>query len=182
MKAIDKFLLEVQDDKELTFESKPFSECEGDCNEMFVESLKWAESRARFPLRVKIDDNELSKMMAIDRKLIRDSQAFFALSGGEKIGFIMATMDAQAALGFIFGLYVKEGFRKKRVGAILFGQAKRWLKSIGAQEIEMIIKGGNEGALSFYRSLGFEPRLYVMRMKGSKYSRKRYVTAHNRLK
>lgn len=181
MKKIDKFLSEVQDN-DLKFESIPYEDSKDECNEFFINNLKWTESRAKFPLRVKVDDNELTKILALDKKFIKDSMAFFAKKGDENVGFIMATLDKQIKLGYIFGLHIVEGYRKKRVGAILFSMAKKWLKSAGAQEVELLIKGGNEGALSFYRSLGFRPRLYVMRMKGSKFSRKRYVSPHNRLK
>ncbi len=181
MSNIDKLLSEIQSG-DLKLISIPYKESKDECNKFFVDNLKWVESRAKFPLRTKIDDNELSRILSIDKKFIKDSMAFFAKKDDQNIGFILATMDSQANLGYIFGLYVIEGHRKKRVGALLFGMAKRWLKGAGAQEIEMLIKGGNEGSLSFYKSLGFSPRLYVMRMKGSKFTRKRYVTPHNRLR
>jgi ribosomal protein S18 acetylase RimI-like enzyme len=181
MKKIDKFLLEVQDN-DVTFESIPYKDSKDACNELFINNLKWTESRAKFPLRAKVDDDELSKILSLDKKFIKDSMAFFAKKEDENVGFVLATLDKQVKLGYIFGLYIKEGHRKKRIGAILFSKAKKWLKTVGAQEVEILIKGGNEGALSFYRSLGFRPRLYIMRMKGSKFSRKRYVSPHNRLK
>jgi len=181
MKTIDKFLLEVQDN-DLNYISVPYEDSKDECNEFFVNNLKWTESRAKFPLRSKVDDNELSKILSLDKKFIKESMAFFAKEGDENVGFVIATLDKQVKLGYIFGLYVAEGYRKKRVGAILFSMAKKWLKTAGVQEVELLIKGGNEGALSFYKSLGFRPRLYVMRMKGSTFSRKRYVSPHNRLK
>lgn len=152
------------------------------CKKIFAESLKWSEARSKFPKGPAINDSTLSQAIGKDGRYIKEARMFASEVDGFPVGGILASIDKEIPIGYIWGLYVESEFRKYELAHSLLNRSMKWLNSKGVKEVELIIKAGNEAAISFYRSQGFSIKSYIMRLRKSVYSDKSYSTPHNRFK
>jgi len=152
------------------------------CKHIFAENLKWTEGRAKFPKGGAINQSSLSQALKKDGKFIKENKVFIADVDKSVVGGIFASIDKEISIGYIWGLFIEQEFRKFELANVLLFKAKKWLKSKGVSEIEMVVKGGNEGALAFYMGQGFKMKSYLLRLNQSKYSDKTHTTPHNRFK
>lgn len=180
-KLLQKYLDKIQ--KDLKFYDEDCLNNPSDyCKKVYSESLKWSEARARFPKGPAIGDNTFTQVISTDGKYIKEARMFAAEVDGYPVGGVLASIDKERKIGYIWGLYVEGEFRKYELAHALVNRALKWLHGKGITELELVIKAGNEAALSFYRSMGFVTKSYHLRHRKSKYSDKSYASPHNRFK
>ncbi len=80
-----------------------------------------------------------------------------AVLDGQTVGILQldTLRGAQAGVGHIPFLWVREDFRRKGVGAVLMGQAVSCYRSMGRERIRLRCSPGNRPAQQFYRKMGF---------------------------
>lgn len=84
---------------------------------------------------------------------------------GTPTGYIMGYLKNQKGSGNntnivnLSTLFVKEEFRKRRVGATLYTSFENWTKENFGNDfaLEVTAINGNDKAFEFYKSLGFSP-------------------------
>lgn len=83
---------------------------------------------------------------------------------GKLLGLVQAAVKDTPPL-FIFvprcyvvidTLVVKEGFRQQGIGQKLMDKVHQWALSKGAAEVELNVYEVNQGAIAFYRHLGYD--------------------------
>jgi RimJ/RimL family protein N-acetyltransferase len=85
-----------------------------------------------------------------------------AEAGGKIVGFqtlepfatYTPSMDHVGTLGTI----VSASWRGRGAGRQLWEATRANARSLGYQKVVILVRASNQGALSFYRALGFEPR------------------------
>ena len=94
-------------------------------------------------------------ILVIRRKLTVQSELFFvAVVDGEVRGTVLAGFDG--ARGWIHHLGVHPDSRRMRVASRLVEQAVSALEALDCPKLNLQVRGGNETAVLFYESLGFE--------------------------
>ncbi len=94
---------------------------------------------------------------AIARKLERDPELFLVACDGDKIiGTVIGGYDGRR--GYLYHLGVLPRFRRHGVGRRLVAEVCRRLAALGCPKLNLSVAEGNENAIRFYRSLGFELR------------------------
>ncbi len=83
--------------------------------------------------------------------------ACVAASEGAEAGFCVCLLDGSGG-GEVATIYVDDAHRRLGIGAALMRRGLSWLAANGAAGVTLEVVAGNEGALEFYRSLGFKPR------------------------
>ena len=63
---------------------------------------------------------------------------------------------------YIDDICVDEKFRRKHVGRELMDFVMKWARDMGCYTVTLNVWEGNDRAMAFYRSLGFEPRKTIM--------------------
>lgn len=59
-------------------------------------------------------------------------------------------------VGYLEGVFVKDGCRKKGIGKQLINQCEEWAKNKGYQEFASDCELNNEESLKFHLKVGFE--------------------------
>ena len=59
-------------------------------------------------------------------------------------------------VGYLEGIFVSEGYRRKGFAAELLGECERWAREKGCYEFASDCELDNEDSLNFHMSLGFE--------------------------
>ncbi len=91
----------------------------------------------------------------IERKMADSSWGLLvAEDNGEIIGSVMAGYDGHR--GWINYLASRPGRRREGVGAALMSRAAELLRERGCPKINLQVREGNEAALAFYASLGYQ--------------------------
>lgn len=106
----------------------------------------------------------------------REQEYYQGLLADENVGFFIAEMEGEP-VGFVCAMIrdtppipilvprrfamvdsigVKSGLRRCGIGSMLMQHIHRWAISKGATAIELNVYEFNEGAISFYQSLGYE--------------------------
>jgi len=90
----------------------------------------------------------------IDRKVAVDDGLFLvAESGGEVVGTAMFGYDGHR--GWVNYLGVDPGARNRGIGRSLMAEGESLLRSRGCPKLNLQIRADNEGAVAFYRRLGY---------------------------
>jgi GNAT superfamily N-acetyltransferase len=63
----------------------------------------------------------------------------------------------------VIGTYVSREYRKQGVGQMLFGRTLAFARQRGYEKIMLYVRAGNAPAISFYREMGFVPKLVLER-------------------
>lgn len=91
----------------------------------------------------------------IERKMADSSWGFLiAEDGDEVIGSVMAGYDGHR--GWINYLASLPSRQRKGVGTALMWRAAAFLQQRGRPKISLQVRDGNEAALAFYASLGYQ--------------------------
>ena len=65
--------------------------------------------------------------------------------------------------GLVIDLYVKEEYRRKRIGEKLTHELLKWFKSKGMKRVEVSVDIKNKIGFSAWTKFGFEPDRYRMK-------------------
>lgn len=90
------------------------------------------------------------------------SKITIAENEGKIVGYCISTIND--GIGEIGSLHVLETERGKGTGKILMGRHMEWLKEKKCLEIKVAVMTDNEGAIEFYRMLGFKPDILYMQL------------------
>lgn len=82
---------------------------------------------------------------------------FMAEAEQRKLGFLVVS-HAATGEGAIESLFVREEFRRMKIGGTLMRTALNWLEDRGANPLSISVVHGNEAAHPFYAKFGFLPR------------------------
>ncbi len=83
-----------------------------------------------------------------------DSELLVLTREEKVIGTVMVGHDGHR--GWIYYLAVSPVFQRSGYGRFLMVTAENWLKDRDVPKLNLMIRGGNKKALSFYKRLGFE--------------------------
>jgi len=91
-------------------------------------------------------------------------EVFVVERDGKLLGLVQAAVkDAPPMSIFVPRCYVvvdtlvvKEGFRQQGIGEKLMDKVHHWAISKGADDVELNVYEFNQGAIAFYRQLGYE--------------------------
>jgi ribosomal protein S18 acetylase RimI-like enzyme len=70
--------------------------------------------------------------------------------------------DPPGSYAIVADLVVREGFRRRGIGAALLREAERYAQAAGASELRIGVLSANEAAVRLYRSLGFAPYSQIL--------------------
>ncbi len=70
------------------------------------------------------------------------------------VGSIMVGHDGHR--GWVYYLAVMPDRQRHGIGRALMAAAEAWLIAAGIPKIQLMVRGGNDAALAFYRNLGLE--------------------------
>ena len=70
--------------------------------------------------------------------------------------------DPPGEHALVTDLVVREGFRRRGLGAVLLGATERYARAAGAAELRVGVLSGNHAAASLYRRAGFAPYLETL--------------------
>jgi ribosomal protein S18 acetylase RimI-like enzyme len=90
----------------------------------------------------------------IRRKLqVRPNMFLVAEREGKVVGTAMVGYEGHR--GWISYLGVDPACQRQGIGRALMAEAERLLREAGCPKINLQVRGGNESAMEFYRSIGF---------------------------
>jgi ribosomal-protein-alanine N-acetyltransferase len=92
------------------------------------------------------------------RQMLDAVPAFFLVAddGGRLGGYVLGSMQAGEAHGWLLSLAVSPDFRGRGIGEMLVRGLLEAFASKGAAEARLHVSPSNRGALALYRKLGFE--------------------------
>lgn len=82
------------------------------------------------------------------------STVLAALDGAALLGTAMVGHDGHR--GWVYYLGVAAAARRGGVGTALMRAAETWLRERDVPALNLLVRAGNDAALGFYRSLGYE--------------------------
>jgi ribosomal protein S18 acetylase RimI-like enzyme len=108
--------------------------------------------------------------------LVRDRSYVLGLIADKSVGLFVAEIDEQLAglvcvfirqplevpilvprrYAVIDSLVVKDAFRRAGLGRALMERAQQWAVAQGADSVELNVWEFNQGAIAFYRTLGYQ--------------------------
>lgn len=101
----------------------------------------------------------------IRRKLVVQRELFLVAElDGSVAGTAMGGYDGHRA--WVYYVVVSPRARRRGVGTALVSEVERLLEEMGARKINLQVRAGNDGAVSFYRSLGYSVEDRVSMGKG----------------
>ena len=65
--------------------------------------------------------------------------------------------------GYLMGIFVEKGYRRKGLGTELIKSAEQWCRSKGLFSMTLNVGAVNDAAASLYRKAGYEARSVVMK-------------------
>jgi ribosomal protein S18 acetylase RimI-like enzyme len=101
----------------------------------------------------------------------RDTVVFVAEANGEIIGAMIAEMRQSADISLLVkriyisieNLIITENYREQGVGQALMEQIHLWAQKNGVKEIQLTVWDFNQGAIAFYKKLGYQMLHHRMR-------------------
>ena len=99
------------------------------------------------------------------RKLVMNDEAacFIKYADGRPIGFSQCQLrhdyvegTGSSPVGYIEGIFVSDGYRKKGYAAELLSECEKWVKEKGCTEFASDCEHDNADGFRFHMSLGFE--------------------------
>ena len=110
-------------------------------------------------------DHEPEELADDFRRLLAkdDVVCFIKYADDEPIGFAQGQLrhdyvegTESSPVGYLEGIFVKEGYRKNGYAAQLLKECEKWAKEKGCTEFASDCELDNEDSLKFHLSLGFE--------------------------
>lgn len=74
--------------------------------------------------------------------------------GGELVGTVMVGHDGHR--GWLYYLAVRPSRRREGVGRGLVTACETWLRAREVPKLQLMVRGGDDGAMGFYDALGYE--------------------------
>jgi ribosomal protein S18 acetylase RimI-like enzyme len=81
------------------------------------------------------------------------SDVLIGVDAGRLVASVMVGHDGHR--GWIYYVAVDPGARRRGHGRAMMTAAETWLRERGVPKLNLMIRGGNEQAVSFYRALGY---------------------------
>jgi ribosomal protein S18 acetylase RimI-like enzyme len=88
------------------------------------------------------------------KKLIQRELFLVGLVGQEIVAATMAGYDGHRGWVYYFG--VDPAYQRNGYGRALMAKVERRLRELGCPKINLQVRQGNDGAIAFYQSVGFE--------------------------
>jgi ribosomal protein S18 acetylase RimI-like enzyme len=90
--------------------------------------------------------NDAILYLAIDDEDVNNACGIVACHSEESAGI---------PRGHVISMWVDPAYRHTGVGGLLIDALRKWAKSIGLRELALMVTSVNEGAIEFYRRMGF---------------------------
>ena len=98
--------------------------------------------------------DECDSREGVSMYLVRNPGTCFVTREGEKlIGVVLCGNDGRR--GYLNHLAVAEGYRRRGIGTALVARCTAALKEMGIAKCNLFVFTANEGALEFWRKLGW---------------------------
>jgi ribosomal protein S18 acetylase RimI-like enzyme len=92
------------------------------------------------------------------RETIRDGVVLIAEEDGEAVGYALASIVPETPIrGHLYDVFVREGARRRGIGAAVVGEIARRLRERGVTHLSLDVGVTNEAARRLYDRLGFFP-------------------------
>ena len=110
-------------------------------------------------------DNEIDELTKGFRELIQNEDAVCYLKyiDNKPVAFAQCQMrhdyvegTDSSPVGYLEGVYVKEGYRKKGFASELLAECEKWAKEKGCREFASDCELDNTDSLRFHLAMGFE--------------------------
>ena len=110
-------------------------------------------------------DHDLQELAKEFRRLASNDEAvcFIKYADGKPIGFSQCQLrhdyvegTESSPVGYLEGIFVSDGYRKKGCAAELLSECEKWAKEKGCTEFASDCELGNADSVRFHMSLGFE--------------------------
>ena len=110
-------------------------------------------------------DNEPEELAEEFRKLVNNEEAacFIKYAIDQPIAFAQCQLrhdyvegTDSSPVGYLEGIFVAEGYRKKGYATELLSECQKWAKEKGCTEFASDCELDNEESLKFHMSMGFE--------------------------
>jgi GNAT superfamily N-acetyltransferase len=90
---------------------------------------------------------------------------WWAMAAGVTVGFAFVELEKSLeGLGAAIGdFYIKRAHQRQGYGTAFAQALIAWLRSEGVYRIDLNVRQDNPGALAFWKSVGFDIALYVVR-------------------
>ena len=92
----------------------------------------------------------------------KEGQIFVGLAGSDYAGYCLVTkkvypVEIPKFCGCINGIYIRDDYRRDKLGTRLFHEAVAWLKSQDVTYVELYHMINDDRAAGFWRHMGFTP-------------------------
>ena len=92
--------------------------------------------------------------LVIDSKIKVQADLFFVCEiDGSIVGTVLAGFDGHR--GWVHKVATDPRYRRKGIARLLMEAAERGLASKGCKKLNLQVRDGNDGAVAFYKGLGF---------------------------
>jgi len=99
--------------------------------------------------------DERDNRQALQEKLIQDPGLFLVAEAAERVvGTAVGSWDGRRS--WVFRVAVDPAFQRKGIGRRLMSEMEGRLTALGARSAGLLVAQGNEPAIRFYQSLGYE--------------------------
>lgn len=93
---------------------------------------------------------------------VGEGRIFVALDGAACVGYCLVTkkvypVESPRLCGCVNGLYVRDAYRRQKVGTKLFDDGMAWLKKEGVSYVELYHMLNDARATEFWQRMGFTP-------------------------
>ncbi|MEW5996537.1 MAG: GNAT family N-acetyltransferase [Candidatus Micrarchaeota archaeon] len=124
-------------------------------NEMLVKKELWEMIKRRQPRKQLIGEATKRMHLSPDKAVI-----FLAEENEALVGYIWGNIIKRSGrvldkIGFIEDWYLKEGYRRKGIGTLLWKELTKWFKNKGCNGLELQAFTTNQTAISIYHRIGF---------------------------
>ena len=119
--------------------------------------------------RVKENFEETTRKFHLENITAEKTMLLVAEVSSEIVGFTLGRIRKTPPIfqieeyGLVIGLYVKEEYRRKRIGEKLTRELLKWFKSKGMKRVEVSVDLKNKIGVSAWTKFGFEPDRYRMK-------------------
>ena len=92
-----------------------------------------------------------------DARLALAGETSTILAGHDAGGRLIATamVGADGHRGWVYYLAVDPGARGQRHGEAIMRAAETWVRARGMPKLQLMVRGGNEVAVGFYKAIGY---------------------------
>jgi len=116
-----------------------------------VRAGNWTESESLEKSRKEFED------LLPQRLKTEDNYLYTLVDGEEPVGMIWVKVKRQPSIsGFIYDVYVNEGYRGKGYGKSLMLLLEEKAREMGLRSLELHVFGSNHVARKLYETIGYE--------------------------